>query len=163
MARERERAEPARREEVVRSEGERAPEHACGARVVAGVARLSRALLVGEAEQGVRVGVVGSRPERVLQLGDERRGVCGPELILERVRLRDDCRGRRRSGGVAQRAAEEESRGSQRHGCGCEDEVGETWSGHGLLPPGKGPPLGRALRAGRVATASAAPWCCRSR
>src|SRR5437763_17163804 len=92
--------------------------------------------------------VVWARTERVLQLGDERRGVGGPELVLKRVRLRDDRFWRRRSRRVAQRAAEQEGRARKGHGCGREDEVCEAWSWHGLLRRGRarrsGGPFARA-------------------
>ena len=55
VAGERQRAEPADGEVVLRVEGDGAAQHVFGARVPGGIARLARPLLVGEPEQRVRV------------------------------------------------------------------------------------------------------------
>ena len=75
VPRERERAEPAGREQVARREAQRPAQHLVRLRVVGRVARLARPLLVGEPERVERVDVVAARAELALELRDLRRRV----------------------------------------------------------------------------------------
>ena len=112
VARESERAEAARRDQVVRRQRKRAAQHAIRLRVVGGVAGFPRALLVGQPEQIEAVDIAWLRPKRVLQLKHERgrvRGESGCEPIIRHGRAGGD------GGGVrtVENAAEEESDGGE--------------------------------------------------
>jgi hypothetical protein len=74
VARERQRAEPADGEVVLRVEAQGAPEDALGLRIPGRVAGLARSLLVGETEEDVGVLVARVRPQARLEVGDERLG-----------------------------------------------------------------------------------------
>ncbi len=123
MAGEGERAQTARREQVVGLERERLLEHALGLDVVGGIAGLPRTLLVREPEQRQRLHVARILPHGVLQLDDEALRVAERESRERVVRRHGgglvpacvDGRGRR----VAAQHPAEEAADAEQSGDSC--------------------------------------------
>ncbi len=144
MAGERQRAEPADGEVVLRVEGERAAQHALRLRVVRGVAGLTRELLVAEPEEHVRVLVLRVRAEARLELGDEGgRARVQREAGLEVLgRLGAGESGRGRGRRLTEEAAEQRAEGDGGDDGGCDQDS----LAHGARservegPRGAGPP-----------------------
>ena len=108
MAGKRERAEAARREQVVRSESEGLLEHPLGLRVVDGVAGLASALLVGEPEQRERLRR--RRGSRGATAGASPRGSRCRRARIRRAPSRPPRPERRRLRAVAHRRRRREGR-----------------------------------------------------
>src|SRR5439155_17087541 len=81
VARERERTEPTRPEQISRRETESAVQYAVGLCVVRGIPGLAGSLLVGQPEQVEATDVGRPRAEPVLQLQDVRGGVVRPREL----------------------------------------------------------------------------------
>ena len=120
MPRERQRAEAADGDQVVRLQRERLVQGSVGLRVPARIAGLPRALLVGKPERGPVLGVAGVPPELGLECAHETRGVAGAEAG------REPCGGGQRRGGrfaaAPQEAAEGEDGGRDRRRRPCDEE-----------------------------------------
>ena len=140
VSRERERGEPARRDEIVGSEAECPPQHALRLPVPRGIAGLAGPLLVRKAEQPEPVDVSRCRPQRGLELQDETGGIGGREVGGEGLARGGPGRGRR---APTEESAEQEDGGGDARRRPCNEEPPPH-------PPTRWP-------------AGAGPSCCRSR